>query len=439
MATRYRSKRKIKAFQFKPFSRKAKKLLYWWEEGSPHKDRDMMIADGSIRSAKTITMICSFLRWSQDTFDGENFIVAGKSIGALKRNVLDPMKKILESWGWKYYHHKSENYIMIGNNMYYLFGANNEASQDVLQGLTAAGAYADEVALMPKSFVDQMIGRCSVDGRKIFLNCNPQGPYHWFKTEFIDKRKEKNIYYLHFILDDNLTLSEKIKEGYKRMFSGVFFKRYILGLWVLAEGIIYDMFREDIHVIDKAPEVMDQMFVVVDYGTSTVTTFLLIGRKDGVYYVLDEYYYDATKSGRQKDDSQFADDFEEFVQGLQIKRIYYDTNGASFAAELRKRGFKKKLKPAIKGPGSVIAGIREVSKAFNKNKLFILRKCKNVIRECLSYLWDPKKQLVGEDVPLKQHDHAMDAMRYLIYAMYIYSSRKSKKKGLDVTAADLGL
>lgn len=266
-------KKKTKAFEFKPFSQKQKKLLYWWEKGSPYKDYDIVIADGAIRSGKTIAMICSFLRWSMKNFQGESFILAGKSIGALKRNVLKPMFQILEAWGIKYEYNRSEHFIVIGTNTYYCFGANNEASQDVLQGLTAAGAMADEVALFPQSFVDQMIGRCSVDSAKIFMNCNPRGPYHYVKVELIDKAREKKIYYLHFTMDDNLSLPEKVKERFRRMFSGVFFKRYILGLWVMAEGIIYDMFDEDKHKVPTIERAYTEYYLSCDYGTQNPTVF----------------------------------------------------------------------------------------------------------------------------------------------------------------------
>lgn len=187
--------------------------------------------------------------WSQYTFEHQNFILAGKSMGALKRNVLRPLFQILNAKGFKYNYNRSENYIEIGTNTYFCFGANNEASQDVLQGLTAAGGLADEVALFPESFVEQMIARCSVEGSKLWWNCNPEGPRHYIKTEYIDQAAEKNILRLHFTLDDNLTLSPKIKERYKRLFTGLWRKRMIDGLWVMAEGAVYNMFDEEKHLI----------------------------------------------------------------------------------------------------------------------------------------------------------------------------------------------
>ena len=300
-----KKRKRTTSFKFQPFSLKQKKLLAWWTDGSPYKDYDMVIAEGAIRSGKTISMIDSFITWSLAKHRHQNFIVAGKSMGALKRNVLEPMFQILTAKGIYYHYNRSENpHVVIGTNTYYLFGANNEASQDTLQGLTAAGAYLDEVALFPRSFVDQAIGRCSAEtngnGAKVFFNCNPAGLYHWFKTDFIDKAKEKRILVLHFTMDDNMSLSEKVKERFRRMFSGVFFKRYILGLWVMAEGLVYDMFNEKLHVIKTLLDTFDRIFAGGDYGINNPTAFLLIGQKANDFYVIREYYYDSRKHGRQK-------------------------------------------------------------------------------------------------------------------------------------------
>ncbi|MED4749938.1 PBSX family phage terminase large subunit [Brevibacillus choshinensis] len=412
-------------FQFQPFSLKQKKLLTWWTERSPYKDYDMIIADGSIRSGKTISMIDSFLMWSLSTFQSQTFIIAGKSMGALKRNVLQPMFQILNAKGIPYFYHRSEHYISVGSNIYYCFGANNESSQDVLQGLTAAGAYADEVALFPQSFVDQMVGRCSVDGSKIFMNCNPAGPYHWFKLEYIDKAKEKRILRLHFTMDDNLTLSQKIKERFKRMFSGVFYKRFILGLWVMAAGIVYDMFDEDVHVIDELPETFDRLIVGGDYGMNNPTTFLLIGQKGNDFYVIREYYYGAGQKksqseeeaqARQKTVAQYVDEFIQFLRSDKPQYIFLDPSAAALIIELKKRGFTN-----IKGASNDrIDGIQLVQQLLggHDGRLFVHRSCVNLIREFFSYLWDPKAQARGEDDVIKENDHALDALRYALFTIW---------------------
>lgn len=397
-------------FQFKTFSKKQRQILKFWENKYQTADRDIIIADGSIRSGKTIAMIPSFLRWSNYNYTNKDFIVAGKSVGALKRNVIKPMLQILEAWQWHYNFNRSENFIQVGSNTYYLFGANNESSQDVLQGLTAAGALSDEVALFPQSFVDQMIGRCSIDGSKIFMNCNPGNPFHYVKTEFIDKRKEKNILYLHFTLDDNLTLSEKIKERYKTMFSGVFYKRYILGEWVKAEGVIYDMFVPEMHV--KKLEKTGKPFIGVDYGTGNPTVFLLAYKEDERYYFSDEYYYSGRERGIQKTDKQYAEDMEKFFQDKELPKdtpIIVDPSAASFITELKQRRFKVK-----KANNEVLNGIRSVQSKLEKGNLIIDPSCKFFIKELQTYSWDEKAQARGEDKPIKDSDHCADACRYLI-------------------------
>lgn len=205
------------AFAFRPFSPKQLKLMYWYMDGSPYQTCDTIIADGAVRSGKTIAMICGFFRWSLAAFQGETFILAGKTIGALKKNVIGPALQILRGWGLSYVYISSgdEARIEVGENVYYLYDAHNERSQDRLQGLTAAGALADEVALFPRSFIEQMTARCSVDGARIWLNCNPESPAHYVKTELIDKAAEKNICHLHFLMSDNLTLSQKTRERYR--------------------------------------------------------------------------------------------------------------------------------------------------------------------------------------------------------------------------------
>ena len=420
-----RKKKQIKGFRFQKFSLKQKKLLFFWEKGSPFADRDIVIADGAIRSGKTIAMICSFIRWSLKHFNGENFILAGKTIGALKKNVIGPLQQILTSWNLKYEYNRSENFIIIGNNTYYMYDASNEASQDKLQGLTAAGALGDEVALFPQNFVDQMIGRCSIDGAKIFLNCNPGSPYHFVKTEFIDKAKEKNILYMHFDMDDNLSLSEKVKARFRRMFSGVFYKRYILGLWVQAEGLIYDMFDEVKHKVKTAIRDYKQYYISCDYGTQNATVFLLWGNYLDKWYLVKEYYYSGRDKGKQKTDNEYYNDLVSFAGDKKIKAIVIDPSAASFIALIKQKG-KFHVK---KAKNDVLEGIRNVASALNDCTLQFNNCCTNTFKEFFSYVWDEKAVQRGEDKPLKTMDHAMDAIRYFVNTIL---ARNNKIETIDI-------
>src|SRR5690606_11905599 len=192
-------------------------------------------------------------------------------------------------------------------------------------------------ALMPQSIVNQATARCSVEGSKLWFNCNPAGPYHWFKLEWLDKLEEKNALHLHFTMDDNPSLSERVKERYRRMYSGVFYRRYILGLWVLAEGLIYDMFDPQKHVVPTVGRPYTQYYVSIDYGTQNPMAFGLWGFHKGVWYKVKEYHYDGRLKGRQKTDEEYYQDLVEFVGDVQPRAIIIDPSAASFITLIRKK------------------------------------------------------------------------------------------------------
>ena len=200
-------------FHFSPFSKKQKQVLTWWCKESPVHSKDGIIADGAIRSGKTIGMSLSFVMWAMNSFSGNNFAMCGKTIGSFRRNVLFWLKLMLRSRGYSVTDHRADNLLTIRKdgkeNYFYIFGGKDERSQDLIQGITLAGVFFDEVSLMPESFVNQATGRCSVKGSKFWFNCNPDGPYHWFKVNWIDKCEQKNILYLHFTMDDNLSLDDR--------------------------------------------------------------------------------------------------------------------------------------------------------------------------------------------------------------------------------------
>lgn len=446
---------KVQTFQFQPFSSKQKKILTWWLPGSPVRDYDGIIADGAIRSGKTVCMSLSFVFWAMSTFNGQNFAMCGKTIGSFRRNVLFWLKLMLKSRGYKVVDHRADNLVEISRgeiaNYFYIFGGKDERSQDLIQGITLAGVFFDEVALMPESFVNQATGRCSVTGSKYWFNCNPDGPYHWFKVGWIDKavgyigdvkaaklREEagekgekpdlKKLLYVHFTMDDNLSLSEEIKDRYRSMYTGVFFKRFILGLWAMAEGIIYDMFNPDIHVksLSDIEEILIDggRYVSCDYGTQNATVFLLWNKgTDKRWYCTREYYYSGRDKKVQKTDSEYADDLEKWLDGIKIKAVIVDPSAASFIAELTKRGIK-----VIPADNAVEDGIRLVAMLLNLGKILFCDCCENTIHEFGSYIWDAKAAERGEDKPIKQHDHAMDAIRYFCYTILNNRTVRIRKK-----------
>ncbi len=418
-------------FKFKPFSRKQRQVLNWWMDGSPVKDYEGIIADGAIRSGKTVSMSLSFVFWAMDSFDGQNFIMAGKTISSFQRNVLTNLKVMLLSRGYRYIHHISGETpnmleVMKGNkvNYFYIFGGKDEGSQGLVQGITAAGAFFDEVALMPESFVNQATGRCSVDGSKYWFNCNPAGPMHWFKVGWIDKKKDKRLVYLHFTMEDNLSLSEKIKARYRSMYAGVFFLRYIKGLWAVAEGLIYTMCTDDNYYTDIerpiALKSIAQKYIAVDYGTANPCVFLEIWDDGQTIWVDREYRWDsrseeAQRSGRpQKTDAQYADDMVVFMGTAPEDQctIVVDPSAASFITELRNRGFYVK-----EANNEVLDGIRVVASLLAQRNIQINRKCKGLRSEMQSYVWDDKAAERGEEKPVKQLDHGCDSLRYFCYTI----------------------
>jgi PBSX family phage terminase large subunit len=414
-------KKQNKGFKFQPFSDRQIQLLTWWIPGaSPYADYDGVIAEGSIRAGKTIAMMDSFINWSISTFDGENFILGGKTMGALKRNVLNPMFQILNTKGIEYKYIRSDDpRIEIGNNVYYIFGGDNEKSQDKVQGLTAAGAYLDEVALMPKSFVDQVMGRCSVDGAKYFFNCNPGHPKHWLKTEFIDKPEEKNFLVLHFTMDDNLSLSDKVKERLKRMFSGVFYLRYILGQWVIAEGLVYGEYKPKEHNISKNQviEMLQRsdfkLFIAgTDFGVSSPMTGNLYGitRSNKVYQIAEYYKRNSTTDNLAK----WYKEQEEWI-GKKIYAIYCDSAEPDRIFDLRKHGLR-----AVEGVKEIDAGINTVKVMLKNNQLYICEEeCPNTANEITTYSYPPADDpKANQDKPIDADNHSMDGKRYCLHTHF---------------------
>ncbi|HDX9706383.1 TPA: PBSX family phage terminase large subunit [Bacillus thuringiensis] len=416
-------------FKFRPFSKKQLQVLTWWRKDSPVKDHDGIICDGSIRAGKTVSMALSYVMWGTETFNGENLGIAGKTIGSLRRNVITPLKKMLKSRKYKVKDHLSENMLTISKddhtNHFYIFGGKDESSQELIQGITLAGMFFDEVALMPQSFVNQATGRCSIEGSKYWFNCNPAGPYHWFKLEWIDNKEDKNLLHIHFTMDDNLSLSEKVKQRYYRMYSGVFFQRFILGLWVLAEGIVYDMFNKEKHVVKTVEREYEKYYVSCDYGTQNPMTYGLWGLCKGIWYKTKEYHYDGRKNSRQKTDDEYLDDLKEFIGDISIHGIIVDPSAASFIALLKKNRFK-----VLKAKNEVIDGIRNVARLLNEEKIKYNDCCKETFREYASYTWDEKATARGEDKPNKENDHQMDGDRYFVNTVVVTNNKARAVKSI---------
>lgn len=425
-------KKRRPIFKFQKFSRKQRQIFTWWLPNSPVREAGGIIADGAIRSGKTVSMSLSYTMWSMANYDGQNFIMAGKTISSFKRNVLQNLKLMLTSRGYHWIYHISgdfPNMLEVSRNgrtnYFYIFGGKDEGSQDLVQGITAAGAFFDEVALMPESFVNQATARCSVEGATWWFNCNPAGPMHWFKLEWIDKRIKKRLLYLHFTMDDNLSLSEKVKEKYRAMYAGVFYLRYIKGLWAVAEGLIYTMLTDDnLYTDQERPVALKNTAmkaITVDYGTTNPCVFLEVWDDGQTIWIDQENRWDSRSeearrsANPQRTDAQYADDMTEFM-GMEPQNqcmVVVDPSAASFITELRSRGLY--VKPAN---NEVADGIRVVGSLLAKRNIRINKdNCKGLISEMQSYVWDDKAAERGEEKPVKQKDHGPDALRYYCYTV----------------------
>ncbi|WCK55420.1 PBSX family phage terminase large subunit [Aneurinibacillus sp. Ricciae_BoGa-3] len=399
------------AFEFKPFSLKQLDVIC-------NANAFINILEGAVRSGKTIASQIAWVEFMR-TSPHDRFLMSGKTVDTLYRNVIEDIIKIYGRSRVRYIKSSSGGAQLIFTfkvagkkvkKIAYCVGAHDERAEERIRGMTVAGWYVDEITLHPESFVKQAINRMSLPKSRAIWTTNPDSPYHFIKTEFIDKAEEKGYKVWHFDLDDNLALDETYKENVKNAYSGLWYKRMILGLWVLAEGTIYDMFDEDVHAIDQAPENIERFYVGIDYGTKNPTAFVLVGQKNGCLYVLDEYYYNGREIGRQKTDMEYSVDFQRFVADITYPLIAIDPSAASFIAQLR----KDRVSNIRKADNAVLDGIRHVSNLIAKKRLFVMRKCKNLLREFSSYVWDEKAAKKGEDKPLKDNDHALDALRYVI-------------------------
>ena len=419
--------------KFDELSKKQAKVLTWWCDASPYKDFNGVIADGSIRAGKTVAMATSFILWAMSEYDRQNFAMCGKTVGAFRRNVWGWLRPVLYARGWKITESYSTNTIVIENgkttNYFFLFGGRDESSQDLIQGMTLAGLYCDEVALMPESFVNQATGRCSVAGAKIWFNCNPESPTHWMLKNWIEKKEEKKMLHLHFTMDDNPSLTDAVRQRYETQYGkdGIFYQRFILGLWVMAQGAIYKDAWSDELYFDKEKRDwiylnrrMFRRYIAIDYGTVNPMVFLDIWDDGDTAYVVREYYWNSRDDGKyEKDNSQYGDDLVQFISDVDYKptAVIIDPSAESFKVELRNRSLHAKLTvDTINANNKVLEGIRAVSRLLTKRKIrFYKPDCPMTIQEMTSYCWDDKAiQQSGKERPLKVRDHAPDALRYFV-------------------------
>jgi PBSX family phage terminase large subunit len=380
----------------------------------PYTKYEAIICDGAIRSGKSSIMMWAFVKWGMMNFDGQRFAICGKSVDSCIKNVIQPflaMSLARETYRLRWRRIDKVLEVQNGNttNLFEVFGGKDESSFALIQGRTLAGVLLDEVALQPRSFVEQALARCSVTGSRFWFNCNPGPPSHWFYQEWIKQTKRHKALHLHFLLEDNPTLDPEIVERYKNTYAGVFYRRYILGEWCVADGLVYPMFDKAKHIATEQHS-GGVYYISIDYGTLNPTAMGLWQLRNGKAVMLKEYYYDGRKQKRQKTDEEYADDLEAFAEGYQIERVIVDPSAASFKETLRRRG----KFAVMDANNAVLDGIRLTGSLLLAGRILFDASCENTFDEFGSYCWDEKKET---DAVVKESDHAMDMIRYFAYTI----------------------
>jgi PBSX family phage terminase large subunit len=390
--------------------------------------------EGAVRSSKTVSSIMVWLKYVRTGPPGP-LLMVGKTERTLKRNVIDP---IIEMVGVKRCDYRAgAGEVIIFGRRVYVAGANDERAADKIKGLTLAGAYCDEITTYPETFFQMLGTRLSVEGAQWFATTNPEGPNHWLKKNYLDRAKlhlrmdgtvarttADNALDLHrfsFNLDDNPHLPAGYVANLKIEYQGLFYRRYILGDWCLAEGVVYDMWDEARHVVDIVPTVRRWLAVGVDYGTVTPFSALLIGQgDDDRLYVASEYRHDSKVARRQLTDAQYSTGVQDWLanykhaggQGVQPEWLFIDPSAASFMTQLWADG----VPGVARALNDVKDGIRSVSVALGSGLVSVHRSCAGLLSELPSYAWDDKAAKKGEDKPLKINDHSVDALRYGLHS-----------------------
>lgn len=388
-----------------------------------------LVCDGAVRSGKTMCMSFAFITWAFQNFNGMNFAICGKTVRSAERNVLRPITGLTylkEHYKMKYNSTAHCLEVSRGNksNYFWIFGGKDESSYALIQGITLAGVLLDEVALMPQSFVNQALARCSVERSKTWFNCNPENPAHWFYNDWILGAEGKKAKHIHFLMSDNPSLSEEKLAEYETYYKGAFYRRYVLGEWVKAEGLVYPMFDKSKHIISKYDK-RGRYYISVDYGTINPTVFQLWRVNYNLpnpIVLCKEYYYNSRAEDNQhiqKTDTQYYDDLRNFANGYTIERIIIDPSAASFKTLIKQRG----QFIVSDADNSVLDGIRFTGDMIASGKVKFCESCINTFAEFGAYVWDEEKTV---DTVIKENDHAMDAMRYFMYTIV----KKDKKAGV---------
>lgn len=389
------------------FTEKQKEFFSDWKHNHL---RRLNILEGSVRSGKTYSSLIMWALWlATRPVDGK-YLMVGRTLTTLKRNCLEPLQAILGESNMRV-SIPAKRAEIFGRQVD-LEGAANTLSENKIRGVTLHGAYVDEITLIPRDFFVMLLSRLSTVGAKLFGTTNPDSPRHWLKTEYLDN-PEIDVYRIKFLLDDNTTLPQDYIDNLKKEYSGVFYRRFILGDWVAAEGAIYPMFDAKIHISDKVPK-LRMHWIAADYGHTNPTAYIrLAAGDDGRVWVIDEYYHMADKTG-SKSPKQYSRDMIAFAAKSDMPDVVViDPAAEGFILQLKEDAPNLRIKRA---DNAVLEGIQLVASAIDAGVLMIHPRCKHLIEEIQGYSWDSKAQERGEDKPVKTNDHACDALRYALMA-----------------------
>lgn len=361
------------------------------------------LLEGSVSSGKTwISLVCWGF-WLATMSQNQLYLMCGKSLTTLKRNCLIPLEAMFGQSNFSFSTSAKEAYLF--GRRILLEGANDARSEGKIRGLTLQGAYCDELTLFPKDFFVMLLSRLRVPGAKLIATTNPDSPQHWLKREYIDRMAELDMLTMRFLLEDNTTLDPQYVAAVRAEYTGVFYRRFILGEWCVAEGLIYPMFDKTVHV-KSLPHPQGEWYVSVDYGTLNAFSAGLWCYDGTTAYRVAEYYYSGREQKRQRTNTQYLQSIQQLTAGKSISAVIVDPSAASFIAELRQAGFLVR-----KGKNDVVEGIRRTAAALEQGKLLFSPDCKNSFREFALYRWDESS---SQDRPIKENDHAMDDIRYFV-------------------------
>ena len=382
-------------------------------------DARLNVFEGPVRAGKSFV---SLVRWIDFCLNGPPgaMIVVGRTDKTIKRNIIVPLQELA---GKIVQYSIGKGELRVGSRLIYVVGANDDRAEAKIRGSEFAGALIDEATLIPESFFKMLLSRLSIPGAKLFCSTNPDSPYHWLKPDFIDRAKELDMKVFSFDIHDNPSLTPEYIENISKEYKGLWYKRYIEGKWVMAEGAVFDFFDERVHVIEHPPGVPDGYIVGIDYGTTNPCAFVLIGYSGSTYpnmWLEKEYYYDSRKELRQKSDYEYVDDLCAFLDGYNPKAIYIDPAAASLKQEMLRAGIGR----IVDAKNDVLPGIRYLGQLLSAGTYKICANCHNSIKEYANYLWDSKASLKGKDVPIKASDHAIDAQRYALFTHFFGTSTK---------------